>query len=424
MPEDHYLEDFPSEEIKPSQKNTLQSYPAPADSHPAGDPIVTDPSEKNRLAVIWDGITRLGLAETTLRLGTHALLVALILIVAWAMRQFYLKVQPADATYPGVREAALAASLPTATPTELPPNLPPLQTTLVQQAGVNRRALLHTDIPSLPRVDVISYTVQTGDTVFGIAEKFGLKPQTILWANYTVLGDNPHKLSPNQVLNILPVDGTYHRWSQGDGLNGVAKFFGVSPDDIISYPGNHLDPATVGDPAHPNIAAGTWLIIPGGKRDFISWSAPAIPRNDPGVARVLGPGVCGAVADGAIGSGAFIWPAPNHFLSGFDYAPEANHPGIDIDGDLGQPVYAADNGVVVYAGWNNWGYGNMVVINHGNGWQTLYAHLSAYNVSCGSSVLKGSVIGAIGSTGNSTGPHLHFEMMNNGTKVNPHNYLP
>lgn len=426
MPEDHYLEDFPSVESKPSQRTTTsQSYPAPADSEPVGDSKEADESEKSRFAVVWDGISRLGLAETTLRLGTHALLVALILVVAWAMRQFYLKVQPAtDASRQGVREAALAASLPTATPTELPPDLPPLQTAMMLESGINRLALLHTDIPSQPRFDVITYTVQTGDTVFGIAEKFGLKPQTILWANYAILRDNPHKLSPNQVLNILPVNGTYHRWSQGDGLNGVAKFFGVNPEDIINYRGNRLDPATIGDLARPNIAPGTWLVIPGGKRDFISWSAPAIPRNDPGVAKVLGPGVCGAVADGAIGSGAFIWPAPNHYLSGFDYAPEANHPGIDVDGDLGQPVFAVDNGVVVYAGWNNWGYGNMVVINHGNGWQTLYTHLSAYNVSCGSSVLQGSVIGAIGSTGNSTGPHLHFEMMYNGTKVNPRNYLP
>jgi murein DD-endopeptidase MepM/ murein hydrolase activator NlpD len=120
----------------------------------------------------------------------------------------------------------------------------------------------------------------------------------------------------------------------------------------------------------------------------------------------------------------FIWPANNHFLSGFDYSPSTNHSGIDIDGETGDPLNAADNGVVVYSGWNNWGYGNVVVINHGNGWQTLYAHLNAYNVSCGQSVWQGSVIGAIGITGNSSGSHLHYEMMYNGTKVNPWDYLP
>jgi LysM repeat protein len=271
---------------------------------------------------------------------------------------------------------------------------------------------------------VFTYTVTAGDTLFGIAEKFGLKPETILWGNQFVLGDNPHNLRPEQVLNILPTDGAYHRWSQGDGLNGVAKFFNVTPEDIINYPGNHLSPETIGDYANPNIEPGTWLVIPGGRREFVSWSAPAIPRDNPGVAKVLGPGACGSIVDGAVGVGAFIWPANNHFLSGFDYNPSANHSGIDVDGETGDPIYAADNGVVVYAGWNNWGYGNVVVINHGNGWQTLYAHLSAYNVACGSSVFQGSVVGAMGSTGNSTGSHLHYEMMYNGGKVNPHDYLP
>jgi hypothetical protein len=245
-----------------------------------------------------------------------------------------------------------------------------------------------------------------------------------LWANQFILGDNPHNLTPGQELNILPVNGTYHRWSAGDGLNGVAKFFGVSPEVIIEYPGNNLDPTTIGDWASPNIEPGTWLVVPGGTREFVNWSAPAIPLDNPKVAAVLGTGACEQVAAGAVGAGVFIWPANNHFLSGYDYHPEANHSGIDIDGDEGAPVYAADNGVVVYAGWNNWGYGNVVVINHGNGWQTLYAHLSVINVGCGQSVYQTNIIGAVGNTGKSSGPHLHFEMMYNGTKVNPHDYLP
>jgi murein DD-endopeptidase MepM/ murein hydrolase activator NlpD len=129
--------------------------------------------------------------------------------------------------------------------------------------------------------------------------------------------------------------------------------------------------------------------------------------------------------DGAVGTGAFIWPTVNHILSGYDYSPSTNHFGIDIAGALGNAVYAADNGVVVYAGWNDWGYGNVIVIDHDGGWQTLYAHLSALNVGCGYSVYQGDVIGAIGSTGNSSGPHLHFEMLNESYgKVNPWNFLP
>lgn len=379
----------------------------------------TQQEEKSRLLAIWEGLSQAGLADISLRLGTHALLIALILVMAAVMRQFYGSVQPDN---PG-NEAALAASLPTPTPTELLPELPPYQE-IDPTGGIPRSLLWHTTVPARPRDDVTIYTVEQGDTLFGIAEKFGLKPETILWGNQFVLGDNPHNLRPEQELNILPVDGTYYRWSAGDGLNGVADFFGVKPEDIVNYPGNHLDPDQIGDYAAPSIEPGTWLIIPGGTREFVTWSAPAIPRDNPGVAKVLGPGACGSIADGAVGAGLFIWPTNNHFLSGFDYSPSTNHSGIDIDGETGDAVYTVDNGVVVYAGWNNWGYGNVVVINHGNGWQTLYAHLSTYNVSCGQSVFQTNVIGAIGNTGNSSGSHLHYEMMYNGTKVNPWDYLP
>jgi hypothetical protein len=385
----------------------------------AKEDLKATPERESRLLALWEGITQAGLANATLRMGTHILLIALILVVALVMREFYRYTQ-AD-TLAG--EAALAAALPTATPTQPAPALPPFEPS-PGVAGVSRSTLLHTTLPAQPRAEVTQYIVQAGDTLFGIAEKFGLKPETLLWGNQLVLGDNPHNLRPGQELNILPVDGTYYRWSAGDGLNGVSKFFGVNPEDIVNYPGNHLDPQTIGDFANPNIPPGTWLIVPGGTREFVTWSAPVIPRDNPGVAKVLGPGACGSIADGAVGAGAFIWPANNHFLSGFDYSPSTNHNGIDIDGNTGDAVYAVDNGVVVYAGWNNWGYGNVVVINHGNGWQTLYAHLSAYNVGCGQSVYQGNVIGAIGNTGNSSGSHLHYEMLYNGTKVNPWDYMP
>ena len=167
------------------------------------------------------------------------------------------------------------------------------------------------------------------------------------------------------------------------------------------------------------------LFVPGGERAFVTWSAPRITRDNPAVASILGPGACGTIVDGAVGIGAFVWPSTNHFLSGYDYSPSTNHFGIDIAGSLGAPVYAADNGVVVYSGWNDWGYGYVVVIDHGNGWQTLYAHLSAINVGCGASVYQGGTIGGFGSTGNSTGIHLHFEMMHDSYgKVNPWNFLP
>jgi hypothetical protein len=383
-----------------------------------------DPSEAPQLPPAGEpqvpaGKHQLDLKSPLIRIITTIVTVAMILGVVLLFKNLFL---PKNLVK-GSQSAAVAA-LPT-----VPPNLK-VGTgggagESADFAGIPRLAQLHTIIPERPRTDIVEYTVQEGDTVFGIAEKFGLKPETILWGNYYTLLDNPSFLQPGQVLNILPIDGIYHRWNAGDGLNGVAYFFNVTPEDIINYPLNHLSMETIGDLSHPNIAPGTMLVIPNGKRSFVTWSAPRITRDDPGVAKVLGPGFCGTVTDGPVGVEAFVWPTNNHFLSGFDYSPQTNHFGIDLDGETGDPIYAADNGVVVYSGWNDWGYGNMIVLDHGNGWQTLYAHLSQINVACGDWVYQGSVIGLMGSTGRSSGSHLHFEMMNDTSgKVNPFAYLP
>ncbi len=130
----------------------------------------------------------------------------------------------------------------------------------------------------------------------------------------------------------------------------------------------------------------------------------------------------GGYIGGATGTGTFVWPVTTRWLSGTDYT--ALHLGVDLAAAVGQPVFAADSGVVTFAGWSNWGYGNMVMLDHGNGWTTLYSHFSQWNVSCGQSVNKGQIVGLAGSTGNSTGPHLHFEMNFQGSRPNPFSYLP
>lgn len=410
MSNDPYLDDFPDAEEVPF--------------HDENEPSGETQARNSRILMLWESISQAGFGETVFRAGTHLLSVALILLAVWGLRALYVNFQ---ATPPERAEVAvMAATLPTATPTEPTPDLPLFTPTQVGYGkGIPRLALLHTTIPTRPRTEITTYTVQTGDTIFGIAEMFGLKPETILWGNYYTLADDPHRLTPGQELNIMPENGTYHRWSEGEGLNGVARGYNVTPETIINWPGNHLDAGTLGDWSNPNIEAGTMLFVPGGARAFVTWSAPRITRDNPAVASILGPGACGTVVDGAVGIGAFIWPSGNHFLSGYDYSPSTNHFGIDIAGSLGAPVYAADNGVVVYSGWNDWGYGYVVVIDHGNGWQTLYAHLSAINVGCGASVYQGGTIGGFGSTGNSTGVHLHFEMMHDSYgKVNPWNFLP
>ena len=409
MPTDKYLDEFPAEG-EPSHNLRTKGKAA----------------KENWFIMLWDSLSRAGLGETVFRIGTQVFSIALVLVVIWGLRAFYMMLQTTPDGEQPKSAAVLAAALPTATPTEIPPQMPDYQADdSAYSNGIPRYAQLHTTIPTRPRTEVITYTVEKGDTIFGIAEKFGLIPETILWGNYYTLADDPHRLTPGQELFILPVNGTYHKWSEGEGLNGVAGGYNVTPEDIINWAGNHLDPNTIGNWSHPNIEPGTMLVVPGGHRAFVTWSAPRITRDNPGVAKLLGPGSCGTIMDGAVGYGSFVWPANNHWLSGYDYSPSTNHYGIDIDGDLGDAIYASDNGVVVYSGWNNWGYGNVVVIDHGNGWQTLYAHMSAINVGCGSNVYQGGVIGAFGSTGNSSGPHLHFEMLSDSYgKVNPWNFLP
>ena len=380
-------------------------------------PPKNDNNSPGIFARLMDTLVGIGLGEAMLRAGTTILSIILLGVVVWLLRLFYLQ-QPEAGNVANALE-----TVPTAPVVGIDGVLQPEAVDAF--GGIPRLAQVHTNIPSRPRQEVVKYTVEEGDTVFGIAEKFGLMPETVLWGNYYVLLDNPHQLQAGQELNILPVNGTYHEWQQGEGLNGISSYYGVKPEDIINYPANNLDIATIGDLANPNITPGTWLIVPNGRREYVSWSAPlGVTRENPAYARVLGPGACDAISGGAVGYGAFIWPSNKHYLSGFDYAPNANHWGIDIAGNEGEGVYATDAGVIVYAGWNNYGYGNMILIDHGGGFQSLYAHLSGLNVGCGQSVGQGDVIGGIGTTGRSSGSHLHFEIMTSSYKINPWDVLP
>jgi len=367
----------------------------------------------------WKRLRHLGLGDSALRIGTTAATILFILLVVWVMNSFNVD----DTQY--LAEAANINSgevLPT--PTATVP-APAFNAGGSDSPGVPRVADLHTILPiRQARYEVIQYTVESGDSIFSIADKYNLQPQTILWGNRYTLGDDPHFILPGQTLNILPVDGVYHMWSAGEGLNGVASFYNVTPEDIINWPGNNLDLNTIGDYANPRIPPETMLVVPGGKGIFTDWRTPRISRDEPATAKHLGPGACTGSFEGVSGSLTFLWPSTERYLSGFDYSPETNHYGIDIAGRLGNPIFAADHGVVVYAGWNEYGYGEMIVIDHGAGWQTLYAHLSQVNVVCGQEVYQGDTIGLMGSTGKSTGPHLHFEMRSDDYgRVNPWDFL-
>lgn len=376
--------------------------------------------KESPLIRLWRHLRRLGLGDSALRLGTTITTILLALLVVWVIDKIYLEDQPTQSRAALIAQAESASAPSVSLPT------PFFQAGGSEaEDGVNRTADLHTTLPNRNvRYEVIQYTIEAGDSIFSIAEKFDLKPETILWGNRYTLGDDPHFILPGQTLNILPVDGVYHQWSVGEGLNGVADYYGVTPEDIINWPGNNLDPEEIGDFAYPNIPAETMLVIPGGTGTYTDWRTPRITRDEPATAKHLGPGACTGSYDGVTGTLSFIWPTTRRLLSGFDYSPETNHYGIDIGGDTGNAIYAADTGVVVYAGWNDYGYGEMIVIDHGFGWQTLYAHLNQVNVTCGQEVLKGEVIGLMGSTGKSTGSHLHFEMRSDEYgRVNPWNFL-
>lgn len=268
--------------------------------------------------------------------------------------------------------------------------------------------------PTRPRSQPVEYEVLSGDAVFSIAQKFNISPETLLWSNYDVLRDDPHTLDVGQVLRIPPTNGILYEWKEGDTVEVIASSFKASPDDILNWAGNQLDLT------NPEIDTGALVMIPGGQREFQQWVVPTYAVGRSGTASL--PGGCEVVGAGYYGGGWFIWPADNRYLSGNDYW--SGHLAIDIAAATGAPIYAADAGVVVFAGWNSNGYGNVVMIDHQNGYHTLYAHLSSVGVSCGSSVAQGNVIGRAGSTGNSTGPHLHFEVRYFGGFLNPWTVLP
>lgn len=269
--------------------------------------------------------------------------------------------------------------------------------------------------PTRPRSHPVEYEVSAGDAVFSIASKYNISPETLLWSNYDVLKDDPHSISVGQVLVIPPTNGILYEWHEGDTLENVARDFKTSVDDILNWSGNRLDFT------NPEIEPGDMVMIPNGQRAFQQWVVPTYAVGKSGTNATL-PGGCEVNGPGLYGGGFFIWPANNHYLSGNDYW--SGHLAIDIATATGAPIYAADSGVVVFSGWDSNGYGNVIMIDHQNGYHTLYAHLSSLNVRCGSNAAQGNVIGYAGSTGNSTGPHLHFEVRYLGGFLNPWTVLP
>jgi LysM repeat protein len=301
---------------------------------------------------------------------------------------------------------------PTAGPDEAPNITLPLPPVSGEGPSVERQIQLITNIPAeLPRYDALQYIVERGDAMSKIAEKFKIETASILYNNKDELNDDPHGLKPGMNLLIPPVDGIYYTWKEGDTLEKVAGEFDAKVDDIVNFPGNDVDLT------NPDFKPGTLVMIPGGSRELFDWSSLAWSQSS---GAGSGSNACGG---GRPGSGSFIWPVAGepHTISGNNYT--AGHLAIDMTALEGDVIMASDHGVVVFAGWSQYGYGNMVQIDHGNGYVTLYAHLTTYFVTMCQAVGQGDQIGTAGNTGNSFGAHLHFEIRLNGASVNPLGYV-
>lgn len=255
-----------------------------------------------------------------------------------------------------------------------------------------------TFISEKPRSEVIEYKVETGDTLSGIARKFDISVDTIKWANDL----KTESIKPGQTLKILPVSGVTHIVKSGDTIESVAKKYSASAQAIVDFPFN-------GVPDDFSLKIGQVLVIPDGTPPEIK--APK-PKPQP---QYLAQGPGSPVFSAPYGA-QFIWPAGGQLSQYFAWY----HPGIDIANRSVPGIAASDGGIVLVAGWpDGQGYGNRVVLDHGNGYTSLYAHLSNIYVSIGQTVSRGQLIGQMGSTGRSTGTHLHLEIHYKGVPLNP-----
>lgn len=334
------------------------------------------------------------------------------------------------------------------------------------------KALQEVMVPNgqMPQRDKLyMYTVRAGDTLKTVADKFGIRTDTILENN-----DVGESLKIGQQIRILPIDGVIYKVGAGDTLDGIAQYLSTSPENIINFKGNNVARGI-------KLQANTSLVVPGGV-----WPPPPPPPPPPPQATpvptpvpVAKPGQNAPAQKSS--SGQAVAPLPNRSNTGStNNAPKSNapaapakpaapaqavapakqqssnpggwaatttgkmiwphrgtittyfgepiwygiHAGLDIAAGCGTPILAADGGTVVLSGWDG-GYGNSVLLDHGNGLKTRYGHfVSRPPVGLGERVSKGQVIGYEGTTGASTGCHLHFEVVKGGTPVNPLNYLP
>lgn len=266
-------------------------------------------------------------------------------------------------------------------------------------------ALIKPDLPNTEEIsgrsETKNYLVEEGDTISNIARRFAISIDTILWANNL---SATSLIRPGQTLSIPPVSGVMHKILRGDTLTKIAQKYQADETKIKEF--NHLD-------GNGSLVAGQSIMVPGGRIIYTQRPRQYATTPSTQTAKVN--------VGSTVATGNMIWPSSCHRIS--QYFKGWRHTGVDIACPWGGNIYAADSGVVSRVQYGNTGYGYNLIIDHGNGKQTLYAHLSRILVKAGERVTKGSVIGLEGSTGRSTGPHLHFEVKVSGTQVNPLSYI-
>lgn len=258
-----------------------------------------------------------------------------------------------------------------------------------------------TTISEKPRDEVIIYTVKSGDTLSSIAKDHGVSIDTIRWANSSKI-TSVNDIHPGNELSIPPVTGVVHKVKSGDSIYSIAKKYDTNAQKIVDFPFNDF-----GDTETFALKAGQILVVPDGvmPQEQLWAPAPAKPFD------------VGSMFAG--GTGQFSWPTSGVITQRRTWY----HTGLDIASPSAPGVGAADAGRVVTVTRINTGYGWHVVVDHGNGYSTLYAHLQAIYVNIGDNVSKGQLLGKMGNTGRSTGTHLHFEVRKAGSFMDPLGYL-
>lgn len=250
-----------------------------------------------------------------------------------------------------------------------------------------------------PRDAVIAYKIVTGDTLSSIAQKYQVSIDAIRWLNSEKINSDKVLLHPGDEISIPPVSGVVHKVVSGDTVYKVAKKYNVSAQNIVNYPFN-----TFANDETFALAIGTELMVPDGVMPI---EQPVYRAEFQPVTLVAG------------GSGQFIWPTSGAITQ----YPVWYHLALDLANPSSPAIIAADSGTVILRECLKWGYGCHLIIDHGNGYQTLYAHMQAFYVNLGDKVNQGQSIGQMGSTGRSTGTHLHFEVRKNGVVQNPLSFL-